>query len=61
VAPIANQLAEMFIEENLRVRVDQTEGTARFLQDELQDIKGQLDAKDGQLRAIKSRNILEMP
>jgi succinoglycan biosynthesis transport protein ExoP len=61
VARMANQLAQMFIEENLRVRVDQTEDTAEFLKDQLQETKTELDEKDAQLRAIKSHNILEMP
>lgn len=61
VARMANQLAQMFIEENLRVRVDQTKDTAKFLEDQLQETKTELDAKDAQLRAIKSHNILEMP
>lgn len=61
VARIANLLAQMFIEENLRARVDQTEDTAQFLQDQLQETKRQLDEKDAELRAIKSHNILDLP
>jgi succinoglycan biosynthesis transport protein ExoP len=61
VARVANQLAQMFIEENVRARVDQTQDTTQFLQDQLQETKRQLDEKDAQLRAIKSHNILEMP
>lgn len=61
VARIANQLAQMFIEENLRARVDQAEDTAQFLYDQLQETKRQLDLKDAQLREIKSHNILELP
>jgi len=61
VARVANHLAQMFIEENLKVRVDQTEGTAQFLRDQLQETKRQMDEKDTQLHAIKSRNILAMP
>ncbi|HYA98458.1 MAG TPA: GNVR domain-containing protein [Methylomirabilota bacterium] len=61
VAKVANRIAQMFIEENLRARVDQTQDTAQFLQDRLQDTKRQLDEKDAQLRSIKSRNIMEMP
>lgn len=61
VAPIANRLAQMFIEENLRARIDQTEETAQFLEEQLQDTKRQLDQKDAELHAIESRNILELP
>ncbi len=61
VAKVANQLAQMFIEENSRARVDQTQDTAEFLHDQLQETKRQLDEKDSELRAIKSHNIMEMP
>jgi polysaccharide biosynthesis transport protein len=61
VARIANRLAQMFIEENLRVRVDQTEDTAEFLHEQLDATKHQLDEKDTQLRAIKSHNLAELP
>ena len=61
VARIANRLAQMFIEENLRARVDQTEDTAQFLEEQLQETKRQLDDKETQLRGIKSHNIMELP
>jgi succinoglycan biosynthesis transport protein ExoP len=61
VARIANHLAQMFIEENLKVRENQTQGTAEFLDDQLKDTKRQLDGTDEQLRTIKSRNILDLP
>lgn len=61
VARIANHLAQMFIEENLRAREQQTEGTADFLEGQLKETKRQRDEKDEQLRAIKSRNILDLP
>ncbi len=61
VAPVANQLAQMFIAENLRARVYQAEDTAQFLHEQLLETKRQLDLKDAQLREIKSHNILELP
>jgi succinoglycan biosynthesis transport protein ExoP len=61
VAPVANRLAQMFIEENLKARVNQTEETTHFLEDQLQDTKLQLDSKDTELRAVESRNILDLP
>ena len=57
VAPIANQLAQMFIDENVTIRVDQSEDITQFLQTQLQDTKKQMDELDGKLQAIKSRNI----
>ena len=61
VARIANELAQMFIEENLNSRIDQTKDTAQFLEDQLQETKKELDDKDAQLRAIKTRNLDELP
>jgi len=61
VARVANQLAQMFIDENLAARVNKTEDTAQFLGEELQKTKKELDLKDTELSAIKSRNILELP
>ncbi len=60
-ARIANRLAQMFIEENLKAREAQTSGTAQFLEDQLKETKRELDATDAELRAVKSRNILDLP
>ena len=61
VAQIANHLAQMFIGENEKVRVDMTQDTAQFLEDQLKDKKRQLDETDAQLRSIKTHNIDELP
>jgi succinoglycan biosynthesis transport protein ExoP len=61
VAQITNHLAQMFIGENEKVRVDMTQDTAQFLEDQLKDKKRQLDETDAQLRSIKSHNIEDLP
>ncbi len=61
VAQVTNQLASMFIEENLKVREQQSYGTAEFLDKELQETKKQLEQKEGELQAIKSRYIMDLP
>ena len=61
VAPIANQLAQMFIDENVTIRVDQSEDITQFLRTQLQETKKQMDELDGKLQGIKSRNIDQMP
>ena len=61
VARITNHLAQMFIEENLKAREEQTSGTAQFLEDQLAETKRELDGTDAQLRAIKSQNIFDLP
>ncbi len=61
VARMANHLALMFTEDNLKAREEQTSGTAQFLEDQMAETKHQLDETDAQLRAIKSRNIFDLP
>jgi polysaccharide chain length determinant protein (PEP-CTERM system associated) len=61
VARIANHLAQMFIDENVAARISSAEDTTEFLQEQMEETKRELDQKDAQLSAIKSRNILELP
>ena len=61
VAPIANQLAQMFIDENMNARQEQTADTAEFLESQLAETKRELDEKDAQLQAITTRNVTDLP
>jgi succinoglycan biosynthesis transport protein ExoP len=61
VAMVANQLATMFIDENLKVREQQSEGTAEFLDHELQETKKELEKKEAEVLAIKTRNNTDLP
>lgn len=60
-ALVANQLAAMLIEDNLKARAQQFSGTAEFLESELSDTKKQLEAKESELQRIKSANIMDLP
>jgi polysaccharide chain length determinant protein (PEP-CTERM system associated) len=61
VAKVANQLALMFIEENLKAREAQSEGTAEFLEHELQVTKSELENKEKDVQSLKARNIMDLP
>src|SRR2546421_5253637 len=61
VAQVANQLAAMFIGENLKAREQQSYGTAEFLDNELQKTKKELEDKEKELGDIKSKYILDLP
>src|SRR5437660_540960 len=61
VAEVANHLASLFIEQNLQARKNQFNGTAQFLDSELQDTKNQLEEKGRQLQDIKSRYLMVLP
>lgn len=60
-AQVANQLASMFIDENLKAREQQSFGTADFLESELAKTKTLLDQKEKTLSDIKRRNVMELP
>lgn len=61
VSEIANELADTFITENTQARQAQFSGTAEFLDNELQETKAQLEAKEQQLQSIKSTNVNDLP
>jgi len=61
VAAVANQLAEIFISENLKVRERQSYGTAEFLDDELKRTKEQLEQKQDELNGVKSKYMQDLP
>jgi protein tyrosine kinase modulator len=61
VAAVANELAELFISENLKARERQSYGTAEFLDDELKRTKEQLSQKQSELNGVKSKYMLDLP
>jgi succinoglycan biosynthesis transport protein ExoP len=60
-ARVTNQIADMFIQENLKAREKESMGTVDFLEGELQNTKKQLDDKDAQLQALRNRYVLDLP
>lgn len=61
VAEVANELAEMFISENLKMREQQSYGTAQFLEDEQKHTKEELEQKEAQLNEVKAKYMLDLP
>jgi polysaccharide chain length determinant protein (PEP-CTERM system associated) len=61
VARVANRLASLFIERNLKARQQHLNETSQFLETELQETKRQLEEKERLLQDVKSRNIMELP
>jgi succinoglycan biosynthesis transport protein ExoP len=61
VAQVTNELASLFIEENLKAREQQATGTNEFLQNQLQETRKTLEAQEGKLRDFKLKHIGEMP
>lgn len=61
VAQVANDLATLFMDENLKAREQQSTGTTEFLQNQLQETKKVLEAQEAKLKDFKLRHIGEMP
>jgi uncharacterized protein involved in exopolysaccharide biosynthesis len=55
VAQVANELATLFIDENLKAREDQATGTNDFLQSQLQDTRKALEVQEAKLRDFRLR------
>ncbi len=61
VTTIANRLASLFIEENLRLREQQAVGTTEFLTAELAIAKKKLDDMESAVAGYKRRHMGELP
>lgn len=61
VMMVTNKLASLFIEENLRVRELQAEGTSEFLTKELNAMEDQLKRKEHEIRNYRERNMGQLP
>ena len=60
-AQVANRLASLFIQENLKSREEQVLGTAEFLDREMEKAKKDLDAKAATIQQLKTRHVSELP
>lgn len=58
---VCNQITSMFVDENLRLREQRAEGTANFIQTQLQQAKQRLDEQDARLAAFKRQYFGSLP
>ena len=58
---VTNRLASLFIEDNLKVREQQAEGTTEFLDGQLQHYKLALEGQETQIRKFKEKYLGELP
>ena len=56
-----NELANLFIVENLEERQKQSEGTTTFLQEQLEQARTKLEAQEAKMRIFKDQHIGELP
>lgn len=61
ITQVANQLANLFIDENLRTRERQAEGTSDFIDSQLDDARKRLDQLESKLSAYKVQYNGELP
>ena len=61
VAQVTNEIAILFINENLKARELQATGTTDFLQNQLDQTRKTLEAQEGQLRDFRLKHVGEMP
>ena len=58
---IANVLTSLYLEENLKVRQQQTEGASQFLEEEMQSLKEQLEESDRKIALFKQKHLDNLP
>ncbi len=58
---VASTLASMFINDNLKIRVEQATGTADFIDTQLKSVKDELDGKDRKIKEFKTKYLGELP
>jgi succinoglycan biosynthesis transport protein ExoP len=61
VAQVANRVASLFVEENLKTREVQAEGTSEFIDAQLQEAKKRLDELEGAVGEYKLKHNGELP
>ncbi len=61
VTLVTNKLASLFIEENLKLREQQAQGTSDFLTVELNAMRTKLEEQEGTITEFKKKNISELP
>jgi polysaccharide chain length determinant protein (PEP-CTERM system associated) len=61
VAQVTNELANLFINENLKARSRQATETTDFLSHQLQDARKTLEEQEGRLKEFRLKHVGEMP
>jgi polysaccharide chain length determinant protein (PEP-CTERM system associated) len=61
VAQVTNELASLFIEENMKAREQQATGTTEFLGNQLQETRKDLEQQEAKLKEYKLKHVGEMP
>jgi polysaccharide chain length determinant protein (PEP-CTERM system associated) len=60
-AKVANGIAAMVIEDNLKARAQAFSGAEQFIDSELEDTKKQLEAKEIEVQRIRTQYVMDLP
>src|SRR5580704_13434412 len=58
---VTSKLTNLFINENLEVRQQESEGNTKFLEDQLESTKQGLEAQEQRIREFKAQHVGELP
>jgi succinoglycan biosynthesis transport protein ExoP len=61
VLQVANVLASLYLEENLRIRDEKTSGASKFIEDEMKEVQANLAKQDALISDYKQKNINTLP
>ncbi len=61
VQQVDNVLASLYLDENLKVMGQQTEGTSKFLEEEMESVKADLAELEKKITAYKEKNPRDLP
>ena len=61
VQRVANELASLYLEENLKAREKQSSETSKFMEDEMKDVQAQFTSLDRKIASYKEKNITSLP
>lgn len=58
---VTSELTNLFINENLEIRQEQSEGTTKFLQNQLDEARQNLNTQEEKIREFKGQHLQELP
>lgn len=61
VQQVANELASLYLGENIKVREKQSLGTTRFMEEEMKSVQAELAKVDARIAEYKQRNLNALP
>lgn len=60
-AQVANALVSLYLEQNLRTREERAEGTVTFFQQQLEELRRDIDSRENDIARFKEENLHSLP